>query len=81
MTNKQRSSNYTWNESVLALPPGEWVRDGLVWVYQEDPNYDPITHGTERGYQQHRYYGVPQCDDCREAHRLEWHHAKQRVAA
>ena len=28
-----------------------------------------IEHGTDRGYQQHRRYKLPVCDDCRAAHR------------
>ena len=28
-----------------------------------------IEHGTDRGYQQHRRYRVPVCDECRAAHR------------
>jgi len=28
-----------------------------------------IEHGTDRGYQQHRRYGVDVCDECRAAHR------------
>ena len=28
-----------------------------------------IEHGTDKGYQQHRRYGIPYCEPCREAHR------------
>ena len=37
----------------------------------EDLDYDElIEHGTDRGYQQHRRFGVRMCGDCRLAHRL-----------
>ena len=74
------SANYHWEERAVSLPPGEWVREGLVWVFNEAPPEARIEHGTERGYQQHRYLDVPKCDECREAHRQQWH-ADKRVAA
>lgn len=42
----------------------------------------PEEHGTERGYQQHRYNGTPYCAACREAHtRHNNPEAKQRRRA
>lgn len=70
------SPNYRWGERALGLPPGEWVLRGLVWVFNEAPTEVHIDHETERGYHQHRHYGVPQCADCREAHRQQWHARK-----
>lgn len=58
---------YTWPDSALGLPPGEWVLKGHIRVFKPTPT-DPINHGTERGYYQHRYYNQPQCPACKTAH-------------
>lgn len=43
--------------------------DGPLLPYEPIDYAHMIEHGTDRGYQQHRRYQIPYCDDCREAHR------------
>ncbi len=46
-------------------PEGTWAGQ-LV-----GSKFKPIEHGTERGYNQHRYQGSPACRDCRNAHAVQ----------
>lgn len=45
----------------------------------ERMDYDErIKHGTETGYQQHRYYKIEVCDECLEARRIWKREYRQR---
>ena len=43
--------------------------NGPLLPYEPVDHAHLIDHGTDKGYQQHRRYGIPVCDECREAHR------------
>lgn len=43
--------------------------DGPLLPLESVDLAEKIDHGTDRGYQQHRRFGVAMCDDCRRAHR------------
>jgi hypothetical protein len=52
------------------VPIAELCRWSGPLLPLEDVDFDEmIVHGTDRGYQQHRRFGVPVCDECRVAHR------------
>jgi hypothetical protein len=67
----------------IALEAGQWVRDGLVWRWQPDPQEvpQPIRCGTYRGYRKHRRTGEPACAECREAFRIHRREERRQEAA
>ena len=68
--------------------PGGWKRRGVILVPDAPRPVDrtdggriqpkPIEHGTDRGFQQHRYRREEACDACRVAHNADM--AKRRAA-
>lgn len=41
---------------------------GPLLPYESFDHEHLIDHGTDRGYQQHRRYGIAVCPECRQAH-------------
>ena len=48
-------------------PLCQW--DGPLLPLEPIDHAHMIEHGTDKGYQQHRRYGIPYCEPCREAHK------------
>lgn len=58
-------------------PLCEW--DGELLPLEDVDFLERIEHGSARGYNQHRHYGIPQCDECLAARR-EWKRARRLAA-
>ena len=58
------------------MPDDDW--DGPLLPLEDIDFADMIDHGTGRGYQQHRRYGIPTCDACLIAKRDETRRSRER---